>query len=54
VGPQLVDDLLHLKGSSDGLNQHSRADGAAAHTQLVCRVWRGGGKGGEGEGGGVG
>jgi hypothetical protein len=31
---------IETTGSSDGLGQHSGADGASAHTQLVC--WGGG------------
>lgn len=32
---QLVDDLIHLKGSKDSLDQHSASDCAAAHANIV-------------------
>ena len=35
VVAQLVDDLVHLKGGQDGLDQHGAADGAARHADVV-------------------
>ena len=32
---QLVDDLVHLKGGQDGLDEHGAADGAARHADVV-------------------
>lgn len=32
---QLVDDLVHLEGGQDGLDQHGAADGAAGHADVV-------------------
>ena len=34
---QLVENLVHLKGGEDGLDQHGRADRAAWNPQLVLR-----------------
>lgn len=37
VVAQLVDDLVHLEGGEDGLDEHSAADGAARQADVVLR-----------------